>query len=189
MDATPVSLFERLRKSNDADAWARFVALAAPFLFDVARRFGLQDADAADVVQDVFTVLAKELPTFRYEPARSFRSWLRTVLLNRCRDRRRRLAAAVVAPPVGGPLPEVAVGDPAELFADEEYRRALAVRALRLMQAEFPEPTWRACWEQVVNERPAAEVACELGITRNMAYLARSRVLARLRRELSGLWE
>ena len=188
MDHTPVSLLERLRQTEDRDAWPRFVALAAPFLFEVARRYGLQEADAADAVQDVFAVLAQKLPAFRYEPAHSFRAWLRTVLLNRCRDLRRRQAAAPLAPG-GGTLPDVAVADPVELFADDEYRCAVAVRALRLMQAEFPEPTWRACWEQVVNDRPAAEVAAELGITRNMAYLARSRVLARLRQELAGLLE
>jgi RNA polymerase sigma-70 factor (ECF subfamily) len=185
MDQTPVSLLERLRRP---DAWRRFVALATPFLFDAARRRGLQDADAADVVQDVFAVLARELPAFRYDPARSFRSWLRTVLLNKCRDRRRRLAASAVEP-AGRPPPEAEVPDPAEDFADAEFCRAVAVRALRLMRAEFGEVTWRACWEQVVHDRPAAEVARELGVTVNVAYLARSRVLARLRQELAGLLE
>jgi RNA polymerase sigma-70 factor, ECF subfamily len=188
MDTTPVSLLERLRRPEDQDAWSRLVALATPFLFDAARRFGLQDADAADVLQDMFSLLTRKLPTFRYDPERSFRSWLRTVLLNLCRDRRRRQASAV-ATPADGPLPDVAVPDPIELFADEEYRKALAVRALRLMQTEFPEVTWRACWEQVVNDRPAADVARELGITLNMAYLARSRVLARLRLEIAGLMD
>src|SRR5258708_1883639 len=122
MNETPVSLLERLRRPQDPDAWARFVALAAPFMFNVARRYGLQDADAADVTQDVFAVLAKKLPAFHYEPGQSFRAWLRTVLLNRCRDRQRRLAAAAVAAPNGQPLPDVAVPDPAELFADAEYR-------------------------------------------------------------------
>ena len=134
-------------------------------------------------------MLAQKLPMFRYDPGLSFRSWLRTVLLNRCRDHRRRLATAPAAP-AHGTLPEVAVPDPAEkIFADDQYRRALALRALRLMQAEFPEKTWRACWEQVVGDRSAADVARALGITPNMAYLARSRVLARLRQELAGLWE
>jgi RNA polymerase sigma-70 factor (ECF subfamily) len=188
MDQTPVTLLERLRRPDDADAWRRLVGLATPFLFDSARRWGLQDADAADVVQEVFVVLAQQLPAFRYDPAHSFRSWLRTVLLNKCRDRRRRLAASAVEPP-GRPLPEAAVPDSAEAFADAEYRRALAGRALGLMQAEFPDVTWRACWEQAVNGRPAAEVARALGITVNMTYLARSRVLARLRQELAGLLE
>jgi RNA polymerase sigma-70 factor (ECF subfamily) len=188
MDTTPYTLLERLRRPDDADAWRRFAALAGPFLFDIARRWGLQDADAGDVVQSVFAVLVKKLPTFRYDPAHSFRSWLRTMMLNKCRDCHRRRVAALVQP-AGRPLPEPALPDPAELFADEEYRHALALRALQLMQAEFPETTWRACWEQVVNDRPAAEVARTLGITVNSAYLARSRVLARLRRDLAGLLE
>ncbi len=186
MEITPYTLLERLRRPDDADAWRRFVALAGPFLFNIARRWGLQDADAGDVVQSVFAVLVEELPTFQYDPARSFRSWLRTMLLNKCRDSHRRRDAAAVE--LGGPrVPEPALPDPANLFADEEYRQALAVRALQFMQAEFAETTWRACWEQVVNDRPAAEVARELGITVNSAYLARSRVLARLRQELADL--
>jgi RNA polymerase sigma-70 factor (ECF subfamily) len=188
MHTTPVSLLERLRRPDDSEAWRRFAELATPFLFEAARRFGLQEADAADVVQDVFVMLARKLPTFSYEPSRSFRSWLRTALLNRCRDLKRRLASRVAAS-AGSQPPEEAEADPAALFADDEYRRALAVRALRLMQAEFPETTWRACWEQVVNDRRAAEVARDLGITVNMAYVARSRVLARLRQELVGLME
>jgi RNA polymerase sigma-70 factor (ECF subfamily) len=187
MHTTPVSLLERLRRPEDASAWVRFVELATPFLFDVARRNGLQEADAADIVQDVFVVLAQKLPEFRYEPARSFRSWLRTILLNRCRDQRRRRATYVEF--TADPPMSAEAADSAECFADDEYRQALAVRALRLMQAEFSEATWRACWEQVVNDRAAAEVAEELGMTINMAYLARSRVLARLRQELAGLVE
>src|SRR2546423_1119224 len=70
MDKTPFSLLERLRRPDDADAWPRFVALAVPFLFDVARRWGLQDADAADVVRDVFAVLAQKLPAFRHDLSR-----------------------------------------------------------------------------------------------------------------------
>jgi RNA polymerase sigma-70 factor, ECF subfamily len=186
MDKTPFSLLERLRAPDDAEAWNRFAALAVPFLFDSARRWGLQDADAADVVQDVFAVLAQKLPKFHYDPAHSFRSWLRTILLNKCRDRRRRLTCAVVRP-AGIGLPEVAAPDPGDVFADGEYHRALAGRALHLMQAEFAETTWRACWEQVVNGRSAGEVARELKITVNVAYLARSRVLARLREELAGM--
>jgi RNA polymerase sigma-70 factor (ECF subfamily) len=189
MEETPISLLERLRRPEDQDAWVRFVGLTAPFLFSVACRFGLQDADAADVTQDVLTQLSQQLPTFRYDPNRRFRSWLRTILLNRCRDHLRRLAEAVVQAPGGLPLPDVAGHDSAQIFADEEFRRAVAVRALQFIQIEFPESAWKACWEQVVHDRPAAEVAQELGITVNMAYLARSRVLARLRQELAGLWE
>jgi len=60
-------------------------------------------------------------------------------------------------------------------------------RALELMRADFQPVTWQACWEFVVRDRPAAEVAAELGITINTVYLAKSRVLRRLREELAGL--
>jgi RNA polymerase sigma-70 factor (ECF subfamily) len=55
------------------------------------------------------------------------------------------------------------------------------------MQAEFDERTWKACWQQTVEGRRAADVARDLDMTVNMVYLAKSRVLARLRQELEGL--
>jgi RNA polymerase sigma-70 factor (ECF subfamily) len=83
MDPTPVSLLARLRQPAATEAWPHFVRLYSPLLFGWARRLGLQDADAADLVQDVFTVLAVKLPEFRYDPRLGFRRWLRTVFLNR----------------------------------------------------------------------------------------------------------
>ena len=55
------------------------------------------------------------------------------------------------------------------------------------MQAEFGPTSWQACWSHVVEDKTAAEVARDLGISVNMVYLAKSRVLARLREELGGL--
>lgn len=77
--------------------------------------------------------------------------------------------------------------DPLTELAEAEYRCHLVHRALELMQAEFQTVTWKACWECVVRDRTAAEVAAELGITVNAVYLAKSRVLRRLREELQGL--
>ena len=65
----------------------------------------------------------------------------------------------------------------------------LARRALELMRTEFETNTWRACWESVVSERAAADIAAELGITVNAVYLAKSRVLRRLREEFADLLE
>jgi RNA polymerase sigma-70 factor (ECF subfamily) len=72
-------------------------------------------------------------------------------------------------------------------FDEAEYRAVLVAQASRLVRAEFTEPTWRAFWATAVEGRQAAEVAGELGLTPNAVYLARSRVLARLRGELAGL--
>jgi RNA polymerase sigma-70 factor (ECF subfamily) len=159
--------------------------LYAPLLYHWGRQLGLLPEDVADLVQDVFTTLVRKLPTFTYRPGQSFRGWLHTVVRNRWRDRCRRSAAAPVFQ--GGPLPDVEAPDPTTAFAEVEYRRHLVQQALRLIEAEFEPITWQACHEYLVHGRPAAEVARELGITPNAVYLAKVRVLARLRRDLDGL--
>jgi RNA polymerase sigma-70 factor, ECF subfamily len=156
-------------------------------LFHWARRSGLSEDDAADLVQEVFVVLVQTLPTFQSDRSGKFRKWLRTVLLNKLRDGKRRAiraARALAERPQDAELP-----DNAELFWEREYHQELARRALRLMQAEFTPNTWKACWETVVRDRSSADVARELGITENAVYIARCRVLRRLRQELTGLVE
>jgi RNA polymerase sigma-70 factor (ECF subfamily) len=183
---TPISLLERLRRPDEQAAWARFVELYTPLLFGWARRLGMRDADAADLVQDVFTVLVARMPGFCYDRTRSFRAWLQTVLLNKWRNRCRR-PPIISLDPAGPDLGLRAAPPGACALEETEYREHLVGRALRLMQAEFTPPTWKACWEFVVRGRPAAEVAAELGLSVNAVYLAKSRVLRRLREELEGL--
>ena len=183
MHTTHVSLLQRLRQSPSEGAWDRFVQLYTPLLHYWARRLGLQEQDAADLIQDVLIVLVRKVPELAYDPQRSFRGWMRTVLLNKWRDRRDRAAAPGQLE--SGLVP--AVPDEAEVFAAEEYRHYLCQRALKLMQSDFETATWKACWETVVCGRSAGEVGAELGMTVNAVYVARSRVLARLRRDLEGL--
>jgi len=181
MHTTPATLLERLRRPNDPSAWSRFVELYTPLLFGWARRLGLQDADAADLVQEVFTLLVDKLPHFEYDPSKSFRGWLRTVAVNQWRAGLRRKA------PAGHAVdPALLESPPAEAFWEEEYRRHLVRRALTLMQAEFQPATWKACWECVVNGRPAPEVGAELGLRPGAVRAAKFRVLSRLRQELDG---
>jgi RNA polymerase sigma-70 factor (ECF subfamily) len=170
----------------NAAAWAEFVELYTPLLYSWAGRLGLQQSDAADLVQDVFVVLVRKLPEFQYDSRKSFHAWLRTILLNRWRDRKKH--AAVASEETGHPaLAEVPLPDQAMELAEAEYREVLVRRALEMMQREFRPTTWKACWEQVVNGRPAVEVAQELGVTVNAVYVARSRVLRRLREYLDEL--
>jgi RNA polymerase sigma-70 factor (ECF subfamily) len=186
MNTTSPSLLERLRQPDEEESWSRFVKLYTPLLFSWARRIGLQEPDAADLVQDVLTVLVQKLPEFRYDQSKSFRGWLHTLTLNRWRELRRRSPAA---PAVGGAanLDELPCPANDEAFWEQEYRQHLVGRALQLMQADFQPTTWKACWEFVVSGRPAAEVAAELGVTLDVVYSAKSRVLRRLRQELEGL--
>jgi RNA polymerase sigma-70 factor (ECF subfamily) len=189
MHTTPISLLERVRQPADQEAWSRFVELYTPLLFHWTCRAGLSEHDAADLVQDVFLLLLKELPKFEYQPQKSFRAWLRTVMHHRWQERLRRRSER----PVGCAeerLTELPARDGAELFdlvGEEEYRNQLVAHALRLMQTDFEEQTWRACWEFVVSGKPAAQVAREMNLTPKAVYMAKARVLQRLRQELAGL--
>jgi len=181
------SLLERLRQPASEEAWARFVRLYTPLLYNWARRTGLPESEATDLVQEVFALLVEKLPNFRYDGTSSFRSWLRTVLLNKWRERGR--GAALPETGDDGSMAGLTIPDPVEECWEADYHQNLVGQALRLMRAEFHPTIWKACWEYVVSGKSAAEVAGELGLTAGAVRAAKFRVLNRLRQELSGLLE
>lgn len=188
MYTTSGTLLERLRSPADHEAWDKFVLLYTPFLYHCGRRFGLRQQDAADVVQDVFSVLLVKLPDFQYRDSGSFRGWLKTVMLNKCREHHRDRHEVAA----GGSeycLTIVAADDEFEDLWEAEYNQQLTLQALKIMEREFEPATWRACWMYVVEGRPAALIASELGITAGSVYTYSSRVLRRLRGELQPLLE
>jgi RNA polymerase sigma-70 factor (ECF subfamily) len=161
------------------------VLLYSPLLFEWARRNRIPEADATDLVQNVMLRLIKQVSQFEPRQGGSFRGWLFTILRNcwrnQCCSQSRQ---PTIAP---GISPDEQVGaDPIEELTQDEYRNYLTRRVLRVIQADFPEPTWRAFWLHVVEGQPASEVATATGITPNAVYLARGRVLKRLREELAG---
>lgn len=182
VDNTSISLLERLRQSDDQEAWSRFVSLYTPLLFYWCRRFHLNPDESEDLIQDVFATLVDKLPEFIYDPSRRFRGWLWTVALNRLRKRRKK--PAMVSDSL---IPAVEAADTIEEFTEEEYRRVVTERALQLMQKDFEPATWRAFWEHTTNGRTAADVAAELGMTTGAVYAAKARIIGRLRSELQGL--
>jgi RNA polymerase sigma-70 factor (ECF subfamily) len=185
MHTTSPSLLEQLQRPEEQAAWTRFVHLYSPLLFYWARKAGLQEPDAADLTQEIFAVLVRKLPEFRYDQAGSFRGWLRTVALNRWRDFCRRRARV----PERADVDLDALPEPADTFDEEEYRRRLLANALDLLRGEFGAATWKAFQEHGVAGRPAADVARELGLTIGAVYAARCRVLGRLRSYLQGMIE
>ena len=185
MATTSPSLLHRLHyATNSSIAWNRFVELYTPLLMHWVKRLGLDTNEAADIVQEVMLTLMVRLPAFQYDPDQSFRSWLRTVALNQTRDYLRKKHTRKKYEDQAYRESEK-FGD--SLFSDQEFHQALAHRALELMKNEFEEMTWRACWESVVEGRKAVEIAEELGMTANAVYLAKGRVLRRLRSELDGM--
>lgn len=187
MRSTPLSLLERLRDPQEQKAWGQFVELYTPLLLTWARRSGLQESDAADLVQDVLIVLVRKLPEFQYDKSGSFRGWLRTITLNKWRDRQKRARLPVQD---GGRDLAEHPGPEADPFPDEaEYRRQLLGRALELLRRDVQPTTWAAFEAHVLNARPPAEVAKELGLSVGAVYAAKFRIMSRLRDELRGLYQ
>lgn len=188
MHTTPVSLLNQLRGSAMPEVWRRFVYLYEPLIHRWAGQLGLQDADRADLVQEVLMTLLRALPNFQHDAQRSFRGWLHTIAVNKWKDFRRKRIPAPLSD--GDGRWNALVGNDFALdFAEDDYRKFVAGRALQLIRSEFQPATWQAFWAAVVDERPAAEVAKELGITANAVYLACGRVVRRLRVELDGLFD
>lgn len=188
MHTTSPTLLQRLRQPDQPAAWARFVDLYTPLLLTWARRSGLQPQDAADLVQEVFALLVQQLPKFQYDPQkRNFRGWLRTVCMNKWRDRQR-LRAANVPQANDDELSALQAANELDAFWDQEHNHFVVRQALKMMEelkGEFEAQTVEACWEFVVNQRSAADVASQFGISENAVYIAKLRVLRRLRQELA----
>lgn len=177
----------QLRNRDDSIAWSRFARLYTPLLDHWIGQFGFNESDRSDLVQEVFVVLLGKVSSFQYDAEQSFRGWLRTITVNKCRDFARRRKRKTE--PMLLELIEKAAADDTELLTEKEYREFVSREALKWMKVHFSETTWRACWEHVAQGRSARDVAEELGVSENAVYLARGRVLSRLRQELDGLWE
>jgi RNA polymerase sigma-70 factor (ECF subfamily) len=187
MHTTSATLLERIRQPAGQEvAWNRFVQLYTPLLMGWARRVGLSEPDATDLVQDTFVVLLRRLPEFRYNQTQSFRAWLHTILLNRWRSLRRRKLATPVDPHAE-PLLDLESPGSASMLDEAEYRQMLVQRAMQLIKNDFQPITWEA-WSQYVEAgRPAADVARDLNLSSQAVYMAKARILRRLRQELEGL--
>jgi RNA polymerase sigma-70 factor (ECF subfamily) len=183
MHTTQPSLLLRLRQPEDTQAWERFVGLYTPLLFFWARRVNLPMDDARDLVQDVFAVLLENMADFEYDQSKSFRSWLRGVTMNMWKERLRKKKPQLRGDQA---FAEIPVAE-AEQEWDAEYQSQVLHRALEIMKTDFEPKTWKACWEHIVEGRSARDIAAELGLTENAVYLAKGRVLRRLREELAGM--
>ena len=188
MDDTSQSLLERLRRSPDEASWRRLVDLYTPFLQRVVRAQGLHDAEADDLVQEVFGVVVAEMSDFAHSGRKgAFRHWLRGVLSNRLRRHweARRKAPGGAAPAALDQL-EYPTSELDRLW-EEEHNRWITQRLMELIEPEFKPSTWQAFRRQVVDEAAPRAVAEELGLSVNAVLISKSRVLRRMRRELDGL--
>jgi RNA polymerase sigma-70 factor (ECF subfamily) len=181
-------------QQDDAAAWGRLVHLYAPLVATWCRRLGVAEQDVVDVLQEVFAAVASNLVRFRKErPHDTFRGWLSTITRNKARDYFRRRADRPAA--AGGTeaslrLAQVPDGQTQPLKLDVAEDTAFGdvlQRALELIRSEFHDQTWRAFWSVVIEGHDAADVARELAMQPGAVRVCKSRVLARLRRELGDV--
>ena len=235
---TRPSLLIRIRNAGDREAWQQFVDLYAPLIYGLARKRGLQDADAADVTQEVFRAVAnriaarsgepggvrprcpedkgseargqesevrnqesgvrgqesearrQEFSAWEYDPKRgSFRSWLYTVTRHKISD----FLAGRKQPRGTGDtctqrfLEEQPGTDEDESDWQRKYQQRLFAWAAERIQVEFQETTWKAFWQVAVEGKSGEETARSLGMSVGAVYVAKSRVLARLKKEIEEL--
>jgi RNA polymerase sigma-70 factor (ECF subfamily) len=189
---TRPSLLVRLRDAQDADAWKQFVELYGPIVYRFGRRHHLQDADAADLTQEVLRAVSTGVARLDYDPQRgSFRGWLFTLAHRKLYDllaRRRKQEQAGGDSATHRLLDEQPAPDSEEIW-NQEHDRQIFARAAELVRGQFTETTWRAFWLTAVEGRDAAGVAEELGLSVGAVYIAKSRVQARLREQIQQIAE
>jgi len=184
---TRASLILRLPSADDAAAWQEFTEIYEPFVYRFARRRGLQDADARELTQEVFFAVAKAIRRFEINPERGqFRTWLfriaRNCVLKLIAKRRGLLAVdSGVWRRVSESLDDGSDGDEMEL---QEYRKEVFLWAASRVRKSVKELTWQAFCLTAVAGQGVDEVAAKLGVTRGVVYVAKSRVISRLREEV-----
>jgi RNA polymerase sigma-70 factor (ECF subfamily) len=186
--STSTSLLARVR-AQEPDAWVRLLQLYGPLVYSWSRQGGLQPADAADVVQEVFRAVHVALPNFQREQSGdSFRGWLRVISQNKLYDHFRRRGRSPQPLDHSGGVHPAAASDTSEATSTPAAEHVQLVRrALSLVRTEFTEATWQAFWLTAIEGLSAADAGAKLSLTAGAVRQAKYKVLRRLRSELSEL--
>jgi RNA polymerase sigma-70 factor (ECF subfamily) len=188
---TSVSLLGRLRcVPVDQAAWDDFVARYGLKILRWCRRWGLQDADAQDVAQDVLLKLHRRMATYEYDPSRSFRAWLKMVTHHAWRDLaddRRRAVTGTGDPRMAALLENREAGEDLAGDLQEEFRRELLEQAMARVKARVPSRAWDAFHLTAIEGLSGAVAAAQLRMAVAQIYLARSKVKRRIQEEVRWL--
>lgn len=195
LEPTSISLLVRARAS-DEEAWRQIVHLYGPLVHRWCKRSGLDDNDLADVFQESFRAVSRNLHSF--SPSKTvgaFRSWLRTIVRTKIADHFRRRAQHGVGQ--GGSAAQMHLNEMADPLAQGQFEEsdadvasdhAIVVRqAMDLIRPQFTPQNWNAFWQVAVEGRSAVEVAQQLGVNAQAVRQANYRIRRRLREVLAGL--
>jgi RNA polymerase sigma-70 factor (ECF subfamily) len=191
MNDTPVSLLERIRGEGGDVSWTRLVEMYQPMIRRWLGQAGVAPTDGDDIAQEVLVVVLAKLPQFDRQRTGSFRNWLRKVTVNCLRDERkaagrRRLATADSH--LQQMIVELADADSRlSRLWNAEHDQHLLRFLLKEIRGIFQPATLEAFTRVVLDERSPDDVAAELGMTVNAVFIAKSRVLAKLREKGAGL--
>lgn len=189
---TRISLIARLSDISDREAWQEFAELYEPFIFRQGRNFGLQPTDARELVQEVLIAVSKAVQKFEVSSDRGrFRTWLYAVGRNIClrylaRLRSQELSgqdSAVTA--LLAELPDRKSVELPELTV--ELQRHCFLQLSRQVRREFQPQTWAAFWQTAVENHSVQSVADGLKMSVGAVYVARSRVMARLKQRIQDV--
>jgi RNA polymerase sigma-70 factor (ECF subfamily) len=187
---TRPSLIVRLADAQNAQAWDEFARLYQPVVYRLAMRRGFQHADAEELVQEVMFAVARAVEG--WVPDRElgrFRDWLhriaRNLMINFLTRRKHQVWGTGKSDMQQ--MLEAKSGTEAAItqMFEVEIRREAFCWAAKAVQKDVKENTWQAFWLSTIDDLPATEVARQLGMSVGSVYIARSRVMARLRRAAS----
>lgn len=178
---TRMSLLGRLRDHQNAEAWTEFVQIYQPLILVIARRRGLQHADALEVTQDVLGRVAATIENWESQKGKgAFRGWLYKITRNLTMDhlRKRQRHAGENDHVDWSQVASPAIEDSLEFRG--EFERRVFHWAAAIVKPRFAEDNWQAFWRTTVDKVPVEEVADQLAVSRGKVYVARSRVMARI---------
>jgi RNA polymerase sigma-70 factor (ECF subfamily) len=188
---TSATLLGRLRQdATDQEAWGAFVARYSPRIYSWCRHWKLQEADAQDVTQNVLVTLAQKMSSFAYDPARSFRGWLRTITEHALSDflaSRQRAVLGSGDTQVEEMLHTVEARSDLVSRLDREFDQELLEEARARVQVRVEPHTWEAFHLTALEGLSGADTAERLGLQVTAVFKAKSRVQRMLQEELRKL--
>ena len=186
---TSPTLIRSLAAPGNEEAWTVFVGRYSPLILQHCRASGLRDFDAEEVRSRVLLKLVRALAGLRYDPARTFRGYLRTVvnsaLIGYWRERNRPGSTGSGCPDVSRKIDSVEMPDSLDelgvaLEEDVTARLRLIEQAVERVRSTVKTDTWRAYWLTAIEDRTAPEAALELDKSVGAIYMAKHRVAALL---------